>query len=162
VLFWFRLRRGYTLFIAALVTIVIAVLITLTVAHDALTVPSTWLVLLASLGIYYLIGRSERYSAGADWAGRGSRTWVRTYELVSVKASDVGGKVQVIMKDSGGRTLLYVVKEVFDDDRRIWNYTYNGILHSVIAGGAETNDALHELLGVPYPESAEACPGGSG
>jgi hypothetical protein len=33
----------------------------------------------------------------------------------------------------------------------MWDLVYNGILHSVIAGGAETNGQLHRYMRVPYP-----------
>lgn len=36
----------------------------------------------------------------------------------------------------------------------MWDLAYNGILHSVIAGGAETNGRLHAALAVPRPYPA--------
>jgi len=39
-------------------------------------------------------------------------------------------------------------------DRLLWDLAYNGILHSVIAGGAETNWMLRKTLALPCPESA--------
>jgi hypothetical protein len=55
--------------------------------------------------------------------------------------------------------LSYKMIDIIGSDPRIWNYTYNGILHSVIAGGAETNKQLHLQLKLPYPESARPADG---
>jgi len=57
------------------------------------------------------------------------------------------------MRDSGGRKLRYRFIDL-SSDRMLWDLTYNGILHSVIAGGAETNWMLRRTLALPYPEPA--------
>jgi hypothetical protein len=153
-LFWFRLRRGYTLGLATCCGVFTMLLAGIGYAWDVILAPLSGVMFLAMVGVYYLIGRSERYRVGADWAA-GGRRWVRTYELVNVTASsganDDDDGIFLTLKDAGGRKMYYRVEKVVEADHRIWNYTYNGILHSVIASGAETNEHLHRRLGVPYP-----------
>jgi hypothetical protein len=93
--------------------------------------------------------RGTECAAGVDWL-RGRRQWVRTYELVKVKSypSFSGGWIR--LEDRDGRT-LGLDHTTLQQDRRLWNLVYNGILHSVIAGGAETNGAAYLHLHVPYP-----------
>jgi len=55
------------------------------------------------------------------------------------------------MRDSEGRKLRYKFVDL-SSDRLLWDLTYNGILHSVIAGGAETNGMLRKTLALPYPQ----------
>lgn len=35
------------------------------------------------------------------------------------------------------------------DDRRIWDYVYNGLLHSVVKNRADTNALARRTLGLP-------------
>jgi hypothetical protein len=46
---------------------------------------------------------------------------------------------------------LSVSLSLLEEDRMLWDLVYNGILHSVIAGQAETNGRLHLHLRLPYP-----------
>jgi len=46
---------------------------------------------------------------------------------------------------------MMVKIEVLHGDRTIWDLVYNGILYSVIAGGARTNNRLHLDVHVPRP-----------
>jgi hypothetical protein len=85
--------------------------------------------------------------------------WVRIYELVEVTAHTSGTGVCVTLKDSGGREVEYKFVELGGTDRLLFDLTYNGILHSVIAGGAKTNPLLHRTLKLPYPESARGAHG---
>jgi hypothetical protein len=84
-----------------------------------------------------------------DWL-RGRKQWVRTYELVKVRSypSFSGGWIR--LEDRDGRT-LGLDHTTLQQDRRLWDLVYNGILHSVIAGGAETNGAAHLHLHLPCP-----------
>ncbi len=92
--------------------------------------------------------RGTRCSAGAEWL-RGRKSWVRTYELVKLKNSPSLWGVSVRMWDSGGRELRVSV-DALKRDRLLWDLVYNGILHSVVAGNAETNGAVHQSLRLPY------------
>jgi hypothetical protein len=110
-----------------------------------------WVGLLVFAALIYLTQRAGRCSAGAEWV-RGRKNWVRTYELTKVKASFSPSGTQLTMRDQDGRTLSISLSRL-KDDRKIWDLVYNGILHSVIAGGADTNGHLHRDLAVPYPQT---------
>jgi hypothetical protein len=100
----------------------------------------------------FLIGLTQlkgtRCAAGVEWV-RGRKSWVRTYDLVKVKSGPSAGGPNIIMGDSGGRSLS-ISLATLQQDRLLWDLVYNGILHSVIAGGAETNGAVHLHLRLPY------------
>jgi hypothetical protein len=53
------------------------------------------------------------------------------------------------MEDSEGRRLSLPLTTL-QSDRLLWDLVFSGILHSVIAGNAETNGALHVHLHLPY------------
>jgi hypothetical protein len=111
-----------------------------------------WAIFAVSLVVVYFISRADRFSAGADWVARG-RKWVRVYDLVKVTCHSYPYYgAGVCMRDSGGRKLRYRFIDL-SSDRLLWDLTYNGILHSVIAGGAETNWMLRKSLALPYPQS---------
>jgi hypothetical protein len=113
-----------------------------------------WAIFAVSLVVVYFISRADRFSAGADWVARG-RKWVRVYDLVKVTCHSYPYYgAGVCMRDSGGRKLRYRFIDL-SSDRLLWDLTYNGILHSVIAGGAETNWMLRKSLALPYPERDE-------
>jgi hypothetical protein len=113
-----------------------------------------WAIFAVSLVVVYFISRADRFSAGADWVARG-RKWVRVYDLVKVTCHSYPYYgAGVCMRDSGGRKLRYRFIDL-SSDRLLWDLTYNGILHSVIAGGAETNWMLRKSLALPYPQPDE-------
>jgi hypothetical protein len=82
------------------------------------------------MALMYPILRGERFSAGAEW-----------------------------LASNGGREVEYKFADLGGSDRLLFDLTYNGILHSVIAGGAKTNPLLHRTLKLPYPESARGTNG---
>jgi len=130
----------------------------LTRGIDSITFWFSWVVLAVVMGVMYAILRGDCFSAGAEWmASKGK--WVRTYELVEVTAHTSGTGVYVTLKDSGGREVEYKFTDLGGSDRLLFDLTYNGILHSVIAGGARTNQLLHRTLKLPYPESARSADG---
>lgn len=93
--------------------------------------------------------RGTESSAGVEWV-RGRKAWVRTYELVKVTTSVSPSGVALAMRDSGGRSLSISLATV-QSDQLLWDLVYNGILHSVIDGKAETNGRVHLHLHLPYP-----------
>jgi hypothetical protein len=106
------------------------------------------------LGVY-ASSRVSQCRAGADWVAN-RRSWVRTYELVKATCHTRAGDPTLRLVDSTGRhTTLSIT--TMHNDRDIWDYTYNGILHSVIAGGAQTNGRLHMVLQLPYPSPTPAA-----
>jgi hypothetical protein len=112
-----------------------------------------WEIWAGLLVIGLLVGLTQRKgsecSAGVEWV-RGRKGWVRTYELVKVKSSaSASGSVSVSMEDADGR-VLNTNLGTLQQDALLWDLVYNGILHSVILGDAETNGALHQFVKVPY------------
>ncbi|WP_297547275.1 hypothetical protein [Amycolatopsis sp.] len=90
------------------------------------------------------------YSAGADWLlvervrwGVRKRGWVDLYELKRIDASFGGTTFHLWLfdKDLGFSRSFQELQQ----DRRIWDLVYNGILHSV-AGGAEPSKQAIGIL----------------
>ena len=152
VLAWYRSSRSYVIQLGILGFIVTAVLLSARDGFHFHWVKYWWAWLILVLaGV--LIGLTQRKglecSAGVEWV-RGRKTWVRTYELVKVKLSVGVGQFYLSMQDCDGRSMSLAVAAL-QEDPLMWDLVYNGVLHSVIAGGAETNGQLHRFLRVPYP-----------
>jgi hypothetical protein len=112
-----------------------------------------WAILaLSALGICAST-RATEAAVGADWLKVG-KTWVRLYELTSIKARARSNAIHVDLTDSAGREVKVSTSDL-QEDRELWDLVYNGILHSVITGGAETNGMVHSALSVPRPTPAE-------
>ena len=62
--------------------------------------------------------------------------------------------IHLDLKDRDGREVRVNSSDV-QEDRDIWDLVYNGMLHSVIIGGAETNGMVHSALEVPRPAPSE-------
>jgi hypothetical protein len=143
---------------AAITGGIIGVLMTITRNIDWVKQWGVWVTILLVMALMYVILRGKGYSAGAEWMANKDK-WVRVYELVEVTAHTSGTGVYVTLKDSGGREVEYKFADLGGSDRLLFDLTYNGILHSVIAGGAKTNPLLHRTLKLPYPESARGTNG---
>lgn len=149
---WYRGTRGYAVQVGLLGVLVTGVLVWLRTGLRVAWL-GYWQVWVAFAVVGLLIGLSQRRaavcSAGVAWV-RGRQSWVSTYELVSVKwyPSLSGGWVGLVDRD--GRRLT-VDLSTLRQDRRLWDLVYNGILHSAVAGGADTNGAAHLNLRLPYP-----------
>jgi hypothetical protein len=125
----------------------------LTRGADSITLRGEWIVLVVVMVVMYSILRGDNFSAGAEWMAC-KASWVRLYELTEVTAHTSGTGVYVILKDSAGRVVEYKFTSLGGSDRLLFDLTYNGILHSVVAGGAKTNPLLHRTLNLPYPKPA--------
>lgn len=103
----------------------------------------SWAVMLGgAAAMYYTLGHEGRTCAGADWF-RGTRGFVKTYDLVEVKIRRSIGW-DVMLKDShGGKTVTPL--DVLQQNRDLWDLVYNGIRHSV-ANGAKVNDRARDWL----------------
>jgi hypothetical protein len=158
VLAWYRQSRSGALIGTVMFGCLIGVLMAITRSIDWVELWGVWVVIFLGMALMYAILRGERFSAGAEWlASKGK--WVRVYELVEVTARTSGTGVYVTLKDSGRREVEYKFADLSGSDRLLFDLTYNGILHSVIAGGAKTNPLLHRTLKLPYPESARGTNG---
>lgn len=109
------------------------------------TVPFA-VVIVYSLAAYFAFTR--QYAAGAEWVATKTK-WVLTYELKSVKAyaAQTGGP-NLQLADGDGRE-LEIAFSALHQNQRLCDLVYNGILHSVVASGAKTNDLAEELLKLP-------------
>jgi hypothetical protein len=108
-----------------------------------------WLCILAFGPIGYLTTRGGKCAAGAEWFQHRSR-WVRQYELTSVKIRMRFSNRYLHLKDRDGRKVAVFTGDV-QQNQRLWDLLYNGILHSVVADGAETNWIARRALKLPKP-----------
>lgn len=113
------------------------------------TNPWLWLVLAPFPFVVLLFGVS-RVSAGADWV-RVSKHFVKTYELTSVEVTigAVGSRLLGVV-DRRGNGFSVQLGDL-QDNFELWDLVYNGILHSVHVGGAETNKRAWEYLDLEFP-----------
>lgn len=84
-------------------------------------------------------------AAGANWFRRARRSWVATYDLVSVRVTKAWAANNLELKDSAGRGLSVKLTDI-QENHRLWDLVYNGILHSVYSGRARTNQLARETL----------------
>lgn len=106
-----------------------------------------WLFPLAAGPLITLSVRAAGCAAGAEWFAVG-KNWVRTYELASVKLKTPANYRQLQLEDTDGRKLsikLLTAQERHD----LWDLVYNGILHSVVERGAETNALARRAFKLP-------------
>ncbi|MQA86709.1 MAG: hypothetical protein GEV03_19270 [Streptosporangiales bacterium] len=115
------------------------------------------LVVLFTLPVAIGLGR-DRLAAGADWFSR-TRSWVRTYELTSVRLVKAWGSDELELRDAHGGKVSVSLTNI-QQKPRLWDLVYNGILHSVHSGRALTNQLARERLKLPAGSSAEAEPSG--
>lgn len=104
-------------------------------------------VLLFVVAMYFGVVRSAECSAGVEWLRVGNK-WVRLYELVEVTAQKRDLDYLLALKDGAGRELKVRDKDL-QKDQDVWDLVYNGILHSVIAGEAESNRAARSAFDIP-------------
>lgn len=158
VLVWYRSSRSYAVLVGVIGFVVAAVLLS---ARDGFQFHwvKYWWAWVGLGAVAFLIGLTQRKgtecSAGVEWL-RGRKTWVRVYELTKVKLSVGIGQFYLSMQDRDRRSLSLPVSAL-QEDRLMWDLVYNGVLHSVIAGNAETNGQLHRYLRVPYPSPYNAA-----
>jgi hypothetical protein len=156
VLAWYKSsRRGaFVLALTIFVLITAGIYFAQGMSTRWMTVWPVWLVIvLASLGGYYT-QRMIEISAGADWL-QARRHWVKLYELTKVTLHYRGNNYWLSLQDRDDHAIRVSVNTI-QKDRDMWDLVYNGILHSVIAGEAETNGQIHAIIKVPrpYPKTA--------
>lgn len=158
VLAWYRGSRSYAVQIGVLGFLVTGFLLSVRDGFQFHWVKYWWAWLILVLA-GFLIGLAQRKgsecSAGVEWV-RGRKAWVRTYELTKVKLSVGVGNFHLSMRDRDGRSMSLAVSAL-QEDQLVWDLVYNGVLHSVIANGAETNGQLHRYLRVPYRSPYDAA-----
>ncbi|MCP2236826.1 hypothetical protein [Prauserella halophila] len=109
-----------------------------------------WGLVLLPVPVLFLASRTGGKSAGADWLAVSDKDYVKTYELTKATVH-VDGVAHVIqMVDSSGRSARPRVDDL-QANHRLWDLVYNGILHSVHVGGAETNKRARDYLLLDHP-----------
>ncbi len=106
-----------------------------------------WLIVVVGAFGIYMSFRTQECAVGAEWLKVG-RTWVKLYELTEIKVRHRSNAMHVDFKDRHDH-VVQIQCDHIQEDRDMWDLVYNGILHSVIVGGAKTNNAVHSALAVP-------------
>ena len=140
-------RKGFFAVLWTYVLVIAGLFIVRGFSTDWFHVWWLWVGMAALSLLAYPITMKDNYAAGAEWV-MVNKDWALTYELVSVKAYTYSNSLNLHFVDSGGRTLKANISR-FQDDRRIWDLLYNGILHSVVINGAETNQLARGTLKLP-------------
>lgn len=105
--------------------------------------------LIAIVPAYVLLfWRGSTVSVGADWLMQNKRRWVATYDLVSVEVSGEPTDRYLNLEDRDRRFFRLRLHEL-QEKPWIWDYAYNGILHSVVEGGAEADAETRLQLRLP-------------
>jgi len=141
-------------------------------AWQAGTVPSiddflatwrlTFFLWLPGAVIYYLASRNQGFYVGATWIteryqirdDNESRKILKIYELAKIEirhATRVDATLRMVdhKKDE-----LEAPLGLLEGNPSLWDYVYNGIVHSA-ANGAEIDTSTRELLHLPGPGGAE-------
>lgn len=113
-----------------------------------------WTFFIVALAARFWMLRPGSCVVGADWLARGRR-WVQLYELTDITYQTFFGGPRLLLRDSQGRRLRIKIAPL-KGDPLAWNLTYNGLLHSAIAGGAQVNRRAHMDLNIPYSPPASS------
>lgn len=145
---WYRSSRRGALKIAALGFAFVSIILTLNRGLIWIGMWQVWIVFLVIfIAIYSASLKAEQCAAGADWLAKGKH-WVDIYKLKDVAYHIRRGEPELTLIDSENHR-MQITLLALQQDRDIWDLTYNGILHSVIAGGAHTNQEVHRSLMLP-------------
>lgn len=145
---WYRASRKEALKTAAWGLLILPVLVTMTrLSLDWAQFWQAWIFVPLTMLAVYSTQRTVVVSAGAEWLKHG-KSWVRLYELTDIDAKHRGNDMHVDLTDDAGRTVKCKLIDL-QKDQHLWDLVYNGILHSVIAGGATTTGMVHSALEVP-------------
>jgi len=118
--------------------------------------------------IYYLASRNQGFYVGATWIteryqirdDNESRKILKIYELAKIEirhATRVDATLRMVdhKKDE-----LEAPLGLLEGNPSLWDYVYNGLVHSA-ANGAAVDPITRELLRLPDPGGAEVCEGNS-
>jgi hypothetical protein len=106
-----------------------------------------WLILIgiSLLSVPYLRGRP--FAAGAAWFRIG-RTWVNTYELISVQVAAYYGFYSLKMEDADGHRIS-IQTGTIQQNHPLWDLVYNGIVHSAHSGRLALDRVTRVMLELP-------------
>lgn len=97
--------------------------------------------------VFYFLGHSGGYSAGADWLATHRKGYVKLYELSSVKVEHTAGgqSLDISLTDIHGGFAGASLRQL-QRKRALWDLVYNGIAYSVLHGPAIANDKALDKL----------------
>lgn len=156
VLEWFELSRRS--FVKGIAAIVVFGAILGSVAEAGLD----WMTEIGSAGPYWgftaflivlFVGsnRARVVTAGAEWLRTGRRRYVRTYELVRLVVKLDRGSRYLTLTDLKGH-VAHMDLGTIQENPRLWDLVYNGILHSVHLRPVEADRETRAALDLPaYP-----------
>ena len=146
---WYRpsRRKGIRAVVGTYILVVVLLFVVRGFTTDWFQIWWIWLVIALGAAPAYPIAMTENCAAGAEWV-MVNKSWIRTYELTSIKAYTYSNSLNLHFTDVGGRKLQADIRRL-QDDRRIWDLVYNGILHSVVKSGADTNQLARGTLNLP-------------
>lgn len=110
-----------------------------------------WVIVGLSFAVQAVFLPGKTTACGSDWLMRNGKRWVKTYELCKVKLSKYAGGYHLELMDNDGRELSINLRRI-QDLPYIWDYTYLGILHSVVYGNVETNRLAVKKLRLPLQQ----------
>lgn len=120
-----------------------------------MTSPLHFLVILVVSALVGLRARKKPLAVGAEWL-RVGRHWVRLYELSEIHTTRWKSELHLLLTDRNGRR-VGVHAERLRERPPMYDLVYNGMLHSVVTGGAETQ--ADGVLDLPSPAAAEHARG---
>ena len=116
-----------------------------------MTSPPHWLVVLAVASAVGLQARRKPVAAGAEWL-RAGRHWVRLHELADIHTTRWKRELHLLLTDRSGHRLSVNAEELRERPP-MYDLVYNGMLHSVVTGSAETQ--ANGVLSLPGPADEE-------
>lgn len=147
VLEWFKQSRVTALSAVAFGVGLCAVVLTFKAGGFRwVTVWWLWLIMAVFLVPTYVAIARQRVSAGSDWL-MGRSAWVRTYELIGIKATRQWASIGLDLTDRDGRVLHISLRDV-QPQSALWDLVYNGLLHSVHVHRAEINALARKTLDI--------------
>lgn len=142
-----QLRVGAIGFV--LITLGVCVLQTFDLTWMSFALP--WLIILVGSVLVGLRARDKPIAVGAEWL-RVGRRWVRLYELAEINTTRRKSHLLLLLTDRRGRR-LGVNAEQLREHPPMYDLVYNGMLHSVVAAGAKTDE--YGVLGIPRAAEQE-------
>lgn len=109
-----------------------------------------WLLLAAPPLVFLFLGRRGKTAAGADWLATSDKGYVKIYRLTEVTVHVDGIAHMLQLLDDQGGSLRAQISDL-EANHKLWDLVYNGILHSVHVGEAETNKRAREYLQLDNP-----------
>lgn len=140
-------RRSVAAGIGAMILVAVGVTIKQDGSLDWMSIWWVWLIVLVVGVLVGITIRADSCTAGADWLSIGKK-WVSIYELTSVKVKVPANYRLLQLTDTGGRRVSISLNTV-QENQDLWDFVYNGILHSVVNGNAETNALARRSLKLP-------------